>query len=289
MTFSVTVNSTNLDNFLAQGVEGVSGLYQIPAKRSSDIAIPERDGELHVPGKLYGPTTLVFPLWVRGVDPTTGSVVSDAAARLLFHQRARDLASLFCTGDTITVRHTLTDGSAREITGEVTDAIPFDITSFDRWTLGRVTIGVRCADPFWVDTTDTTVDATVASGSTFTGFTTATARMHNLVITFYPGSNPQLAQPASGAFLAYNGIITAGRRLEVNTSTWSVTGIVDAGGTWQPSSPPAQHVARIAKGAHARLFTITPPYPGPVVFQLTHTGGGTMRCTITGKQQYLVP
>lgn len=290
MTLSVTVNGINLDNQVAQGVTGVSGLYQIPAKRGANIPIPERDGELHVPNKLYGPATIVFPLWVRGVDPTTGEVTSDDTARLVFHQRARELAALFCVGDRVTVRHTLSDTTAREITGEVTDAVPFDVSSHDRWTLGQVTIGLNCADPFWADTADTTADFTLNSGQTvsLTDFAASTARMNDLVITFYPGLNPYLSQPARGAFLAYNGTIPTGRRLVVDTSTWSVSGTVDAGGTWDPVSAPLQHIARIEKGTHARLFTLSPERPAAPVLKLDHTGGGGMRVTITGRQRHLV-
>lgn len=290
MTLSVTVNGTNLDNQLAQGVTGVTGLHHIPAKRGANIQIPERDGELHVPGKLYGPGTVVLPLWVRGVNPVDESVVSDTAARLLFHQRARDLAALFCVGDLVTVRHTLSDGTAREVTGEATDAIPFDVTSTDRWTLGQVTIGLTCADPFWADVVDTTADFTATTGSatSLTGFTQASARMNNLVVTFWPASNPRLTQPASGALLAYNGVIGAGRKLVVDTGAWSVTGTVDAGGTWLPTSPPLQHIARVEKGPHARLFTLSPERPAAPVVVLTHTGGGTARVTVTGRQRHLV-
>lgn len=290
MTLSVTVNGTNLDNLVAQGLSGISGLYQVPAKRGANIAIPERDGELHIPRKLYGPATIVFPLWVRGVDPTTEQVTSDAAARLTFHQRARDLAALFCVGDLVTVRHTLSDSTAREIAGEVTDAIPFDISSHDRWTLGQVTIGLNCADPFWTDTADTTADFTLTTGQTtsLTGFTAASARMNDLLITFYPGSNPKLSQPTTGAFFAYNGIISAGRKLVVDTGDWTITGTVDAGGTWDPSTAPTQHVARVEKGAHARLFTLSPERPAAPVVKLEHTGGGSMRVTAAGKLRYLV-
>lgn len=290
MTISVTVAGTDLDTFIqGQGVTGVSGLYRVPAKRGGNIEIPGRDGALHVPGKLYGPATVVLPLWVRGTNPD-GTVPSDTAARLTFHQRVRDLTALLTVGEIVSVIHTLSDGTSRSIMGEVTDVLDFTITGADRATLGLVTAGLTCADPFWTDLAATTADFTVTTGTTtsLAGFAAATARMSDLVVTFFPSSNPVLTQPATGAFLGYSGIIPAAQRLVVDTTAWTVTGTIDAGGLWTPASAPLQHVARITKGNHARLFTLTPERPAAPVLTLTHTGGGTARVTVTGKQRHLV-
>lgn len=290
MTATITVNGTNLDDLVAQGTEGAGGLHKVPAKRGANIDIPGRHGQLHVPTKRYQPATIVMPMWVRGVNPD-GTVPSDDGARLAFHARLRALVGLFTVGELVTVRHTLTDATAREITGEVTDVLDFTLDGYGRDTIGNVGVALNCADPFWTDLADTNTTFTLSTGQTtnLTTFANATAPMDDLSITFWPGSNPTLVQPSTGVYLGYSGVITAGRKLLVDTRSWTVTGTIDAGGTWNPTSAPTQHIVRITHGGGvARLFSLTPQAPQPVL-QLTHTGGGSMTVTVTGKQRYLVP
>lgn len=290
MTASISINGTSLDNLLAQGVEGSQGLHTVPAKRGSNVEVPGRHGAKHIPGKRYQPAALVLPMWVRGVNPD-GSVPSDASARLTFHQRVRELVALFTVGELVTVRHTLTDGTAREITGEVTDLIDFTIEGVGRSTLGRVSVGLTCADPFWTDLAATTATFALATGATrtLTEFAAATAPMEDLIVSFGPGTNIELSQPAVSSLLAYDGPITAGRKLAVDTAEWTATGTVDAGGTWLPATAPTQHIRRIRHGRHPRLWYLAPTRPAAPVVRLVHTGGGTVSVTISGKQRHLVP
>lgn len=289
MTATITVNGTSLDELTAQGVQGAQGLHRVPGKRGQNVKVPGRHGELYVPGKRYEPAALVLPLWVRGVLPD-GTLPADEPARLEVHRRLRTLTRLFTVGELVTIRHTLTDGTAREISGEVTDTIDWTIAGAGRSTVGQVTIGLDCPDPFWTDLADTTSTVTLATGqtATLTDFAPADAPMDDLRVTFGPGNNPELSQPSTGAYIGYDGVIAAGRKLTVDAAAWTVTGTVDAGGTWNPGSAPTQHIARIRHGRHPRLFTLAPQDPAPTV-RLTHTGGGTMAATVTGRRRYLVP
>lgn len=289
MTATIAVNGTPLDDLTAQGIAGAEGLHRVPGKRGKNIRVPGRHGELHVPGKRYEPAALVLPLWARGVLPD-GTLPADEPARLEVHRRLRALTRLFTVGELVTVRQTLTDGTAREISGEVTDAIDWSLLNSGRATLGKVAIGLDCPDPFWTDLADTTATATLVAGqtATLTDFASADAPMDDLRVAFGPGSNPELSQPSTGAFIAYDGTIATGRKLVVDAAAWSVTGTVDAGGTWQPGSAPSQHIARIRHGRHPRLFTLAPQDPAPAV-RLTHTGGGSMTVSVVGRRRYLVP
>jgi len=289
VTATISVNGTSLDNLLAQGVDTASGIHKVPAKRGANIDVPMRHGQLYVPHKRYQPASLVFPMWVRGVSPD-GSVPSDDAARIAFHNRLRALVGLFTIGERVTIRHTLTDLTAREITGEVTEVLDFTVDSYDRNTIGNVAIGLDCADPFWTDLAPTVSTFTVTSGqqAALAEFAAATAPMDDVVVRFYPGTNPTLSQPSTGVFLSYSGPITAGRKLEVDTQAWTATGTVDAGGTWLPATAPAQHIPRVSHGRYPRFFSLAPQSPAPVV-ALTFTSGGSMTVSITGYQRHLVP
>lgn len=290
MTAQISVNGIDLDALLAQGVQGSAGLHTVAGRRGSNIEVPQRHGARHVAGKRYQQNTMALPMWVRGVLPD-GSIPSDPAARLEFHRRLRELVALFHVGELVTLRHTLTDGSAREIVGEVTDVLDFSVEGTGRHSLGQVSVGLTCADPFWTDLAATTVTFALATGATrtLTEFAAASAPMEDLTVSFGPGTNISLSQPAVSSFLAYDGPITASRKLVTDTAAWTVTGTVDAGGTWQPASAPTQHIKRIRHGRHPRLWYLAPTRPNPPVVQLTHTGGGTVSCTISGKQRHLVP
>lgn len=286
----VAVNGTNLDNLVAQGVDDVSGLHKVPGKRTSNVEIPGRHGNLWVPHKRYAPASFVIPLWIRGVNPD-GTVPSDPAARIAFYARARALVSLFTIGEQVTLTYTLPDGTYRQIVAEVDDVLDFTVSGFGRWTLGKVSVGLTAADPFWSDPTAVTATATLTTGQTasLTQFANASAPMDDLVIIFGPSSNPQVTQLSTGVFVAYNGSIATGQQLVIDTGAWTVTGTLTAGGSWQPSSAPLQHIARIKHGGGIpRLFSLAPESPSPVI-QLSHTGGSSATVTISGKQRYLMP
>jgi hypothetical protein len=288
VTAQISVNGVNLDQLLAQGVEGSAGLRKVPGKRGSNIDVPNRHGQLHVAGKRYQAAACLLPMWVRGVNPD-GSVPSDPGGRLLFEQRLRELVALFTCGELVTLRHTLTDGSAREITGEVVDVLDPSVDGIGRDTLGQVNVGLTCADPFWTDIVNSSATVTLAAGATrmLAEFGDATAPMEDLLINFGPGTNLVLTQVETGAFLAYDGPITSGRHLAVDTSAFTVVGTVDTGGTWNPSTAPTQHLQRIRHGRHPRLFQLAPTRPNPPTLRNDSTG--TLTVTITGRQRHLVP
>lgn len=293
MTATISVNGTNLDDLVAQGVSGSTGIHTVPAKRGANIDVPQRHGQLHVPRKRYQPASLVFPLWIRGVNPD-GSIPggTDDAARLAFHARVRALVRLFTAGELVVIRHALSDGSAREITGEVTEVLDFTVQQAGRDTWGEVRVGLDCADPFWTDLTDTVASITLTTGQSaaLTAFATASAPMDDTLVTFSPQTNPQLTQTSTGFFVAYDGPITAGRKLVIDTAAWTVTGTVDAGGTWIPATAPSQHILRIRHGRHPRLFSLTPvPGAGGPVVSLTHSAGGSATASVTARQRHLVP
>lgn len=280
---TVAEQTHNLDRLVAQGVEGVAGLVAVPEKRAGNLVIPGSHGELHAVGKKSSPNVLVLPMWVRGVNPD-GTVPADDGARLLFHDNLRTLIGLFTEGEQIVVRHTLTDGSAREILGEVTDAITPEVVGADRWTLGRFSVAVNCADPFWADVDPATSLVSLTSGATaaLTEFGGASAPMEDLTITYAGISNPRLTQPSTGVYQQLNRVVGGGQTVTVNTATWQVSGTGGVG-------PGLYEDIEYGGRRTSRWFALHPePGGGAPVVRLDHTGGGVASVTVTGKRKHRI-
>lgn len=271
----------NLDRLVAQGVDGITGVLAVPGKRGTNLVIPGSHGELHLPAKKHTPTNLVLPLWVRGVNPD-GSIpgMGDPGARLVFHEHLRELVALFTVDEQVTLRHTLSDGSAREITGEVTDQITPEVRGAGRYTLGQLGVALNCAYPFWTDTTPVSSTATSGSDQALAEFDGASAPIENLLITFGPNNNPKLEQPSTGIFVKLNRVIAAGQTVTVNTETWEVYG---SGGV----APGLYEDLEYGGRGTTRWFALHPQPGGPPVVKLTNTGtSGSV--TVTGKRTYKI-
>lgn len=273
----------NLDHCVYQGVEGITGMMKVAAKRGGNLVVPGSHGELHIPAKRYGAAALVLPMWVRGVNANgTLPSATDAGARLQFHRNLRELVGMFTADDQITLRHTLTDGTAREIRGEVMgDPIEPDIQGAGRYTLGQFAVALTCADPFWADL-DPSEDVATSDGPYTLGqFAGASAPMEDLLITFSPQNNPRFQQASTGIFVKVNRVIGPGQTITVDTSTWQVYGTGGvAGGLYED----LEYGGR----GTSRWFALKPePGGGAPVVSLTNTGGsGT--ATVTGKRKHKI-
>lgn len=273
----------NLDRLVAQGVEGITGMLAIPEKRGGNLVVPGSHGELHLPAKKHSAASLVLPLWVRGVEED-GSIPSgtDAGARLAFHDNLRELVGLFVIDELVTLRHTLSDGAAREIRGEVTDAVAPDVRGAGRHTLGQVAVVLDCPDPFWSDLDDTVDTATSGAPVALDAFAGASAWMEDLLVEFGPQSNPRLTQPSTGVFVQVNRVITAGQTITVDTSTWQIYG---TGGVAAGLYEDLEYGGR----GTSRWFALKPEAGGgaPVV-ELVETGVGSGSVTVTGKRKHKI-
>jgi hypothetical protein len=264
----------DLDACIDRGVDGIPGLVAIPEKRGRDLVVPGSHGELHLPGKKYGANTVVFRPWVRGVEPD-GTIPEAGAARLVFHQNLRRLLTLLTVEEQVTLRLTLEDGTARQITGEVLAAIPRDID-------GRLDVALRCAAPFWSDPDHTTATVTSGAEQTLTEFTGADAPMEDLLVVFDAQSNPRLEQPSTGIWVQINRVILPGQTVTVDTTEWQVYG--------SPGVAPGlyEDLAYGGRGT-TRWFALRPePGGAPPVVELTQTGPGTGTATVTGKRKYKI-
>ncbi len=280
-TESITVNGVDLSS-LVRNVESLAGLLRTPEQLGDNLVIPGRHGRLRQAGRTFDAGEIVLPLWVVGADAVTGANLSGDPAVTSYYARVDELVRLL-HATTLTVDHTLPDGSVRRAVAEMADE-PMDFTrQLGAPLFGRVVVTLTVPDAFWSDLSAVTAGPNVFStGGTaaLTGFAGATAPMDELVVTFGPGANPELTQPASGYLLAYDGVIAAGQQLQVDTATWSVG--PGSGSVWTPD------VTKVRFGPESRFFSLQPE-PGGVAptVRLTHTGGGQVSVTIVGKRRFL--
>lgn len=280
MIEKLTVNGVDLSIY-AYPVQSYSGLLTTPPRKSGNLPVAGRNGTLRVPRKRFDAGTVVLPMTVAGAT-AAGNVPPGSTEQIEFYKRTDELLRLFYA-EVVTLDHTLPDGTVRRALCEVSDVM--DFTRLPGGQVARVSVSLTIFGSFWSDlTTVTAGPSALTSGgtATLTAFAGATAPMEDLTITFGPGANPSLSQPATGVFFAYDGVIASGRKLVVNTETWALTGTLDAGGSWTPTVTAARF------GPDAKFFYLTPPSNGtaPVV-SLTHTGGGSMSVTVAGYRRFL--
>lgn len=280
-TESITVNGVDLSS-LVRNVESLAGLLRTPERLAGSIAIPGRNGRLRQPGRTFESGEIVLPLWVVGADAVTGANLTGDPAVTSYYARVDELVRLLHAA-TLTIDHTLPNGSVRRAVAEIADE-PLDFTrELGAPLFGRVVVTLTVPDAFWSDLTSvTTGPHLLATGATqaLSGFAGATAPMDELVVTFGPGANPELTQVSSGYLLAYDGVISADRQVQVDTAAWTVG--PGSGTAWTPD------VTKLRFGPEARFFTLLPEAGGvaPTV-RLTHTGGGSVSVTVAGKRKYL--
>jgi hypothetical protein len=258
---------------VARNVESLSGLLTSPPRRGSNIEVPGRHGSIPTANKRYAEGEVVLPLWIKGVDEF--GVVGNRDQQLTNFYANLDAVLQTFSAETVIIDHELAAGSTRRALCQLAEPIAFSRDPASP-LFGRASIALTIPGAFWTETADRTHTASLATGmgTSATPFAGATAPMDELVITFGPGNNPELGQ--GEVFLAYDGVIGSGRTLVVNTSTWTAAG---TGGL-------VVDYSKLRHGGSPRWFEIRPEDPAPTL-QLSHTGGGSMSVTVTGKRRFL--
>jgi hypothetical protein len=243
------------------------------ALRTPGIMVPGVHGEALNVLQTFDAGTVVLPLIVFGVDRVTGIQSGDGVTQL------RDnvaYLSRIASAPQVTIDHDFGDGVVRRAVGRMRSD-PFEGERLmSNPPAVRVSVAFSIPGAFWqdADTVQTPVYALTSGASQeLTVFAGATAPMDELVIMFGPGLNPQLLQGTQRMFV-YNGQLTAGQALYVNTATWELTGV-----GFTPD------YSKIRYEPRARWFELDPSAGTPVV-RLVHSGGGTMQLQITGRRKY---
>lgn len=273
MAEALTINGVSLSTW-AYLAPGVSGLFTTPARRGSNVTVPGRHGAIRVQ-KRFEPNDVVLPLWINGAQPDGSIPGGSTAAEQWYLRRDELLRELYA--ESLLLEFTRPDGSARSAYAEVSDVLEFDRARMV--PTAQVNIGLTVVDAFWSDSLAVFETITGASGVTQTldAFAPATAPMSDLTLTFGPCNNPQVS--VGDVFVKYDGVISAGRQLVIDTGSWTVGS--GTGAAWSPD--PRQ----IEFGPGPRWLELDPS--AALDAQFTHTGGGSATCTISGRRRYLAP
>jgi hypothetical protein len=259
-------------------VEDLSPLVVTPGYRTENVVVPARHGVVRTPNKRYGDARPALPMRVLGVDPTTGLLVADGVTQL--HENLDRLLKVFHSG-AVLLEHTRPDGSARQANVELTTDPTVATRERSLPPMSRVQFDLTLWDAFWsdADAVSQTITGITGTVQALTAFADATAPMSELTVTFIgPINNPQIN--FGDGFVKYNGTISSGQRLVVDTGTWQVS--PGTGTIWSPDP-------RQIEFAPGPRWLELDPTVTPFEAQLFHTGGGTATATIEGRRRYLSP
>jgi hypothetical protein len=273
-TEAVTVNGVSLDSYCYM-LTDMSGLMSTPSKRGVNVTVPGRHGTIRVPRKRYEENDLILKMWVVGANPD-GTVPEGSTELKEFVKRRDELLRLFWA-ETCTIAYTRPDGTTIQCTCEVEDVVDFSRQWAD--PMASVSVALKNPGAFWEDATTYTQTITSGAAVDLTAFAAATAPMSELTIT-YTGTvnNPTLTH--GNQYVTWNGVISAGRQLVINTANWTVG--PGTGTAWTPD------VRQVSFGQPGRWLELDPTVT-PFQVQLSHTGSGTVSCVLAGKRKFLAP
>lgn len=259
-------------------IEGLTSLLVAPGPRGDNVTVPGRHGAIRTPRKRRDVAEIVLPLWVKGVNRSTGDIPPRPAARL--HENIDHLLRIF-HAETVELEYRRDDATSRTVTAELAADPAVAVRERSYPPLARVSIALTLFEPFWTETADVSTTITGISGSTgvLSGFAGSTAPIADSVITFYgPVSNPKLA--IGEAWVQYNGVIAAGRQLVLECEHWRPSS--GSGATW---SPDVRQVYREPGPAWLEI----PASRAGVTAVFSHSGGGSASVEIAGRRRFLSP
>lgn len=271
----LTVNGVVL-NTLAKNIESLTGRLRAPALRTQNIEVPGRHGKLRTPNKKFDENLISLPMWVAGCDDD-GLIPTDSTARIEFYKRVDELTRLFKGGSQVLdMRHTLPDGTVRQIFGDTLDV--FDFTTSAAPT-GKFVVNFLAFYPFWQSLAAITQEL-AADGATanFTRFAPSTAPIEAVAYKITgPWTNPVLTF-ADGSWVAYDVALTTGQTVTIDSGAWTLTG----GGGHTVDYSKIRH-----DGGDDRWATL-PPTSQVVQLAGTARVAGTTKLALTARNMFLV-
>jgi hypothetical protein len=251
----------------------LSGLLHVPERVGENVPVPGRHGTVRAPGKTYGGRLAPFEVQITGRRPD-GTRAPDPDVQLAENLRAlgRVLAL-----DAAPLVHTFGDGTSRQVLAECRAAV-----SAERGRSGHIVKGrlvFESHEAFWRAQAPTTAGPfTLAHNGVrlLAEFALSDAPIDDAVLTFGPGPAPTLVDVGTGAWVAYDAVIPAGRTLVLDVAThhgYGTGGLVFDRRLLRTSS------------SGGRWLVLTPTATAAPSVRLTHSGGAaTMPVTVSARQ-----
>lgn len=220
---NLTVNGVALNTY-AYNVVNRGSRWKVPGRRGANLTMPGVHGSVHAIGKPYDENTLTISMWALGAN-SDGSLPADKNLEKQCLSNLDMLSRLF-SAPILDARQTLPDGSVRQCSAEVVQAI--DFTSMAGGTRAEFAVELIVPKAFWFDLSTTSQSLmTGATGSgmlTFTSFAAATAPLTGALYEVTgPISNPLLSDPSTGQWVRLGKTVAAGQKWSVNSATWQTT------------------------------------------------------------------
>lgn len=253
----------------------LSGLLSVPEKRGENTPAEGRHGSFRTRRKKYNGRESVVEFYIRGAL-ADGTVPEDPKSQ--FYENLHTLGQIL-SQDSFPMVHQLPDGSRREIEVEVLAAV-----APERWKhgdLAKVAVAFTSHEAFWRSQDIVTASYSLANQGTTTlsAWAASDAPVDDVVITFHPGPGPDLYQPESGLFIAYDAVIPAGQTLIADCARKRLHG---TGGL-----VPDRRLLRTHE-EDGRWWSIEPLIGGVPTVRLEHGGGETpMQVDIAGPQRWI--
>jgi hypothetical protein len=275
-TEDITVESVSLKTY-AKNIETLGATLRAPSKRGANAQSAMRSGGLWTPYKPHDEGNMVWPMWVVGTDDN--GAIPSGTERTWFYTRVDELTALFDKPHgLLDIRHTLPDASIRQAFCECVGIL--DFTTQGANPIGKVQVELGIPGSYWQDVNNTAPAKNTTVGSAWTFATGGTAPMDDATYTIDgPITNPRITDEYTGAYVQYNGALTAGQQLVLNASTFAVT----ATGI----TPNLANLVMV--GTAGRLMRLVPD--ASLRYRPILSGSGTaagVGLTIVGKRKFLV-
>lgn len=283
-THPITVNGARLDTW-AYNISVKDGWANTPDKRTPNLVVPGRNGELWTPGKRNGPAYMYLSMWVSHMD--VDGNIPNADRYYNFRKNFDTLCALLdSTYSLLDVRQNIGNGEVRQAFCEVAKGLS---PAFKGNLFGEFKVELKLPYPFWQDiATQDFSSPTGASAIAQHNVTTmagSTAPIEDLIFQVKgPITNPRLTDVKSGHWIQLTNTIVTGSIWEVDCEKWtSVTGTA-TGFTGNGASVIQQTSS--SGIMRPRLFALAPGNPPSVQLSGTGSGAGT-QLVIRSRRKFL--
>lgn len=222
-TETLRVNGVVLNTY-AKNIETLAGRLRVPARRSSPITVPGRNGVIppSQARRRYEAGMISLPMWVSGCDDD-GGVPTDSTRRIEFYKNVDALTELFSQAE-LDVEHTLPDGSVRRCNAFVSEMMDFSVEGHGD-PVGKFSVLLEIPESFWEDQIERSMRIIPSNGAVIqlSEFIGGTAPMEDLSFEITgPVNNIRIT--SGGTWFEYRYPIPAGATLRVFCRTWTMFG-----------------------------------------------------------------